>query len=91
MNFEWITFVERFLIIDFFFFLVTQGPQGIVMEITPEGEEVWRYICPVVSASYPGSVQFIRQGSTNFGSNVGSRSLFRYVTILTNNLSKFPR
>ena len=57
---------------------VTQGPQGIVVEVTPQGEEVWRYVCPVVGTAYPGSVQYIRQGSTNFGPNVGSRSLFRY-------------
>lgn len=57
---------------------VTQGPQGIVVEVTPQGEEVWRYVCPVVGTAYPGSVQYIRQGSTNFGLNVGSRSLFRY-------------
>lgn len=25
------------------------GPQGIMFEVTPEGEEVWRYINPVCS------------------------------------------
>ena len=25
------------------------GPQGIMFEVTPEGEEVWRYINPVRS------------------------------------------
>lgn len=59
--------------------LITQGPQGIVMEVTPTGDEVWRYVCPVVGTSYPGMVQYIRQGSTNFGPNVGSRSLFRVI------------
>ena len=27
--------------------LITLGPQGIVFEVTPEGEEVWRFINPV--------------------------------------------
>jgi hypothetical protein len=27
--------------------LITMGPQGIMFEVTPEGEEVWRYINPV--------------------------------------------
>jgi hypothetical protein len=29
--------------------LITMGPQGIMFEVTPEGEEVWRYINPVCS------------------------------------------
>jgi hypothetical protein len=56
---------------------VTQGPQGTVVEVTSEGEEVWRYVSPVVATAFPGSVQLIQQGSTTFGPDVGSRSLFR--------------
>lgn len=29
--------------------LITMGPQGIMFEVTPDGEEVWRYINPVCS------------------------------------------
>jgi hypothetical protein len=27
--------------------LVTLGPQGVVFEVTPDGEEVWRFVNPV--------------------------------------------
>ena len=27
--------------------LITLGPQGVVFEVTPDGEEVWRFVNPV--------------------------------------------
>ena len=41
--------------------LVIMGPQGILFEITPEGEEVWRYINPV-QADCEHYVAAVRQG-----------------------------
>ena len=43
--------------------LITLGPQGIVFEVTPEGEEVWRFIAPAV----------VRQGAQR---GVGKFGLF---------------
>ena len=40
--------------------LVTMGPQGIIFEVNPQGEEVWRYINPVRECE--GAVAFVRQG-----------------------------
>lgn len=46
--------------------LVTQGPQGILIEVTADGEEVWRYISPVCRVgsdlSHSTVVSFVRQG-----------------------------
>lgn len=42
--------------------LVTQGPQGIVFEVTPAKEEVWRYISPCCSDE--DAVSFTRQGES---------------------------
>ena len=54
--------------------LVTLGPLGIVVEVTADGKEVWRWICPVVSSE--GTVSFVRQGTYR---PMGARvSLFRY-------------
>lgn len=39
--------------------LVTMGPQGILVEVTPDHEEVWRYISPVMihdTVSTPSTV-----------------------------------
>ena len=40
--------------------LVTMGPQGILFEVTSEGEEVWRYINPV-RVDCEGAVACVRQ------------------------------
>lgn len=40
--------------------LVTMGPQGIIVEVTPGGEEVWRYVNPVMVMD--GAVACVRQG-----------------------------
>mmetsp|Transcript_25606 Transcript_25606/g.64548 ORF Transcript_25606/g.64548 Transcript_25606/m.64548 type:complete len:494 (+) Transcript_25606:98-1579(+) len=42
--------------------LICQGPQGIVFEITSEGDEVWRYINPVCNDL--GTVSVTRQGDS---------------------------
>lgn len=57
---------------------VTQGPQGIVFEVTPLGEEVWRYISPVVihTEGADTAVCYLHQGDTNIG-DIGRRSLFK--------------
>ena len=52
--------------------LVTMGPQGIAFEVTPAGEEVWRYVSPVIN--YEGGVAFVRQGEQRVE---GRFSLFR--------------
>lgn len=52
--------------------LITMGPQGIVFEVTPEGEEVWRYVSPAIN--YEGGVAFVRQGEQRTD---GRFSLFR--------------
>lgn len=31
--------------------LITQGPEGIVFEVTSDGDEVWRFINPIISES----------------------------------------
>ena len=40
--------------------LVVMGPQGILFEVTPQGEEVWRYINPVRDCN--GAMAGVRQG-----------------------------
>jgi len=37
--------------------LVTMGPQGIVFEVTPENEEVWRWVSPLATGDPPGGEQ----------------------------------
>jgi len=40
--------------------LVTESPKGLVWEITPAGEEVWRYVNPVMECN--GGRAVVRQG-----------------------------
>jgi hypothetical protein len=55
--------------------LITQGPQGTIVEVTAVGEEVWRYVSPAVFSD--GMVSFVRQGQCRPS---GSRcSLFRAI------------
>jgi len=57
--------------------LITQGPQGILSEVTPDGREVWRYLSPVSNDRGDGAadmVSFVRQGDMRQG---GRFSLFR--------------
>jgi len=44
--------------------LIVQGPQGIVSEVTRGGEEVWRWISPILNLKEgeSGAVCFVRQG-----------------------------
>eukprot|EP00929_Paragymnodinium_shiwhaense_P014834 TRINITY_DN122800_c0_g1_i1.p1 TRINITY_DN122800_c0_g1~~TRINITY_DN122800_c0_g1_i1.p1 ORF type:complete len:504 (-),score=34.78 TRINITY_DN122800_c0_g1_i1:58-1455(-) len=42
--------------------LITMGPQGIVFEVTPDGQEVWRYICPIEKRSSPAPAGIVPQG-----------------------------
>ena len=48
------------------------GPQGILVEVTAAGDEVWRYISPVMI--HDTGVAFTRQGTQRVG---GRYSLFR--------------
>jgi len=52
--------------------LITMGPQGILVEVTPAGKEVWRWISPV-SGDSESAVAFVRQGDERVG---GRYSLF---------------
>jgi hypothetical protein len=52
--------------------LITMGPQGIMFEVTPDGEEVWRYINPANGDSERNSR--VRQGDPR---GEGRFSLFR--------------
>ena len=60
--------------------LVAMGPQGIAFEVTPRGEEVFRYVCPALSSkeSWGGAaVTFVRQGEQRPPESRGSSaSLF---------------
>mmetsp|Transcript_36123 Transcript_36123/g.84590 ORF Transcript_36123/g.84590 Transcript_36123/m.84590 type:complete len:502 (+) Transcript_36123:184-1689(+) len=51
--------------------LICQGPQGIVFEVTREGDEVWRYINPVCND--PNTIAVTRQGDSR---TAGRYSLF---------------
>jgi len=42
--------------------LVTLGPQGIIFEVTPGGQEVWRYVCPVLDPVRGVAECVVRQG-----------------------------
>ena len=59
--------------------LITMGPQGILVEITPNKEEVWRYVSPVCKvgsdSSHSTIVSFVRQGDHR--PEDGRFSLFR--------------
>ena len=50
------------------------GPQGVLLEVTAEGEQVWRYVSPVRIED--GAVCVVRQGDHRTG---GRFSLFRAV------------
>eukprot|EP01048_Picozoa_sp_COSAG05_P012458 COSAG05_NODE_1247_length_5408_cov_3.141270_3_plen_497_part_00 len=52
--------------------LITLGPQGLLVEVTAAGQEVWRYLSPVILAE--GGVSFVRQGDSRLG---GRFNLFR--------------
>ena len=52
--------------------LVTMGPQGLLVEVSPEGKEVWRYLSPVMLSE--DGVAFVRQGDQRLG---GRFNLFR--------------
>lgn len=41
--------------------LVTMGPQGTLVEVTPDGDEVWRYVSPIAISE--GAVSMARQGT----------------------------
>jgi hypothetical protein len=58
--------------------LVTLGPMGTVFEVTPEGEEVWRYISPVVHYDQGAAVAFVRQGDQR-REGLDRASLFRVI------------
>ena len=63
--------------------LITQGPEGIVFEVTSEGQEVWRFINPMVGME--GALGRIRQGdnrgaATANGGRVGMFRCNRYPT-----------
>jgi len=55
--------------------LICQGPLAIVIEVTPKGEEVWRYVSPVCSTE--SMVIFARQGGQRIAPAGCSFSLFR--------------
>ena len=44
--------------------LITQGPQATLIEVTPEGQEVWRWLSPVVADKKDPQalLSFVRQG-----------------------------
>lgn len=54
--------------------LVTQGPQGILVEVTPDGQEAWRYVSPAFRTE--AGVGFVRQGDQRVS---GAFSLFRAI------------
>ncbi|CAN0016627.1 unnamed protein product, partial [Ectocarpus fasciculatus] len=57
--------------------LITMGPQGIVVEVTSSGDEVWRYVsgCVTIVRCYLVSVSFVRQGEHR--PECDRKSLFR--------------
>ena len=59
--------------------LITMGPQGLLIEVTPTGEEVWRYVSPVCKVGSDSAassvVSFVRQGDHR--PSEGRFSLFR--------------
>lgn len=52
--------------------LITLGPQGTIIEVTPNGDEVWRYVSPVVIMDT--ALALVRQGDQRVA---GRFSLFR--------------
>jgi len=56
--------------------LVTMGPQGIAFEVTPDGEEVWRYASPV--AVQDGVVACVRQGDQRVKGRFSLFQVHRY-------------
>ena len=59
--------------------LITMGPQGLLVEVTVEGREVWRYLSPVMFSE--DGVAFVRQGDARLG---GRFNLFRALRYATN-------
>ena len=61
--------------------LIVMGPKGVVTEVTDEGEEVWRWISPIVNMTdgESGAVSFVRQGDQRAASvNVSIFQAWRY-------------
>ena len=59
------------------------GPLGIVVEVTPEGKEVWRYLNPVENKASDG-VAFVRQGESRLAGGFGLFRVTKYpATYLT--------
>eukprot|EP01104_Vermistella_antarctica_P006997 TRINITY_DN17726_c0_g1_i1.p1 TRINITY_DN17726_c0_g1~~TRINITY_DN17726_c0_g1_i1.p1 ORF type:complete len:495 (+),score=81.77 TRINITY_DN17726_c0_g1_i1:163-1647(+) len=42
--------------------LITHGPDGLVVEVTREGQEVWRYLSPALLVADGDAIGFVRQG-----------------------------
>ena len=61
--------------------LVVMGPSGIIIEVTDQGEEVWRWVSPLVNLTKGecGAVSLVRQGDQRPEHvNVGIFQAWRY-------------
>eukprot|EP00656_Telonema_subtile_P020630 TRINITY_DN21717_c0_g1_i2.p1 TRINITY_DN21717_c0_g1~~TRINITY_DN21717_c0_g1_i2.p1 ORF type:complete len:457 (+),score=62.13 TRINITY_DN21717_c0_g1_i2:106-1476(+) len=54
--------------------LITHGPQGMITEVTPEGQEVWRFLSPIM-CSVAGVEALVRQGDSR--PSTGKFAFFR--------------
>jgi hypothetical protein len=61
------------LLLYLFKLTVTLGPNGIVIEVTADGQEVWRYISPVLYDE--NAVSMVRQGHVRHA--MAKTSIFR--------------
>ena len=57
--------------------LITLGPQGVVFEVTPDGEEVWRFVNPVEQRKKRAPA-VVRQGAQRGAGNFGLFFAERY-------------
>ena len=57
--------------------LITLGPQGVVFEVTPDGEEVWRFVNPVEQRKQRAPA-VVRQGAQRGAGNFGLFFAERY-------------
>ena len=74
--------------------LITLGPQGIAFEVTPQGEEVWRFISPIEQRKgAPPSVvrQGAQRGAGKFGLFFVEKVALDHCPQLVAGLSPGPR
>ena len=60
--------------------MIVQGPQGIIVELDDQGEEVWRYISPAENRGDTGPQAYVKQGAQRGTGRFGIFFADKYTT-----------